>query len=445
MGNNLKTFLHYFLFVFILAFAFTVSAKTPPIPPVKIQKIENGQATDINLNYKISPSWEKNSEGGLEFFWVLNLDIPDSAQISNIQTDQAVVEMNKNKTQPSSSNGEGVVIKMTSLKHNFVVEYSNGKNLQLSIELMIPKPIIFGEQCDQNFLKLIPKPSENKKEKITLLPGYLIYKCEKTESGVLLAVTVPNETTWAGNSIFESKGKGQRWKNFEVNPQAPSGKKDTIGEFTFENNGKHYSYVVYTEKVETKGKIARFRLSLGAASLTIQTSTTKVNTLKPAAHVSFEVRPFNPEFSIGGTGFTTIPLASSSFFAHSESIGYFGWTFGQKNRFSFEPRVYIYMGEGISQQINYFYQLNNPAFGFITHYLISKDKALDTELIVLQTAQNAVASLRMYFYKLNPININTPNWANWGIAAIFQKVDVSPDGASKDTTMQMYIGPSLDF
>lgn len=456
MNNKLKLIELSCLLGPLMVFLISAGAQAKPsLPAVRLTGIQNGQTVNLDWKNKIVPRWETNAEGGLEFYWVVTVAVPNPAEISNIQTDQALVGFtNKKSGTPGKNTAEnkageaGIPFKMTSLKHSFIVEYNNGGSVQFMVELLIPEPLQMDDQCEKNLLKVVSAAPAGTPAKASSLPGYLVYKCEKTERGILLAVTVPNETSWVSSSIFETKGKGQRWKNFELNPQAPAGNKDAIGEFTFEHKGKRYNYSVVTEKVEPKGKIARFRLSLGLTNISIATSTEKVAATKPAAHVSFEVRPFYPEFSIGGNGLTTIPLNSNSFFSHSESIGYFGWTFGHRTTLSFEPRIYIYMTEGISQQINYFYKLNSPAFGGAVRYLLADNKALEGELLFMQQAQTSITSFRLYFNKNNPTviaNPNSPNWGNWGIAAIFQKVDVASSASTKDSTSQIYLGPSLDF
>jgi hypothetical protein len=420
------------LFEFSNLFAFEQGTQ----PEVSLLQISSEGKKPLDWNYKILPMWEINLDGAYEFYWGLNLYMPAKSPIQNVQATNALIGFSKD-AQTDSNGMIPLFIKMTSLSDNFIVSFKDNTKVQFEITLILEKFSFIEEGCEEYFLKI----SQNGKPSIKEKPFFLAYRCDKSVSGITLSVSVPQEASWISNSIFESKGKGKRWKTFEINSQVPSTGKNKIGELLLGFDSTENQFNIIISQLEGKRDIAKFRLAMSFINMNIKTNDKSDTLSKPAAFVSIELRPLTPEFSIGGQGIASLPsVTSRNYFTHTEALGYLGYTFELQKSWSIEPRIYGYMADGISQLLQFYYTLNIMAIGFEAKYKLSTYTKIGLESLQMNLPNQSINSLR-----LSIATLNKSKQTGWGLFFASQNLGSNLQTKSKGLAAQKVAGVFMDF
>jgi hypothetical protein len=438
-------------------FLFTTQGARAEIekPEVQFHVTKNSAAIEkVNWDYKIAPVWSINSDGGTEFFWALQFEIDTESEVTSFQVQNAEVGIklenkNKNKKQKISVlDSRTINIGMRSLNDFVIVTLKDKTYYEIKIDLKFNRPALIEESCIENNIKVqsanIKKVSRKKTEAeiSEVLPTYLAYRCEMRENGTLtLSVSVPKEVEWQSNSLFESKGKGKNWKNFEISPSTISKEILTIGNFTLAYNNQNFEFEIIFEKLEIIRPITVFRLSVGMINIGIENAKYKDAAVKFASFVMFEVRPWDPRFVFGGQGMTSLPtLTKKEFFNHTESIGYLGFTSNQGKNWTFEPRLYAYLAEGVSQHIQFYYIMSTVALGAFFEYAIDQHNRLSLETFFMKAPQQSILTSRFFFTRKNLNNLG-----GWGLALVSQVLGLNLQDVNNGKGSEIFFGPFLEF
>lgn len=408
------------------------------IPKVKILGSDGkSEIKKVSWSHKISPLWHINQDGGQEFFWALQLELPGSSGILNIQAQNSEVGIRVGKD-VLAPNNQTLFVGMRSLSDQILVTLKDNTHLEIKVDLLFKNPAILEEGCLANNIKISSQAEESKSNKP---PAYLAYHCAPTSNGVILSVTAPKEAHWLSSSLFESKGKGKNWKNFEVSPQTIASGLTELGNFILEFNKVNFAYQITIEKTEIFRLISVFRLSLGMSSLRIQNGDVLDSTSKFSSYVLFEVRPWTPEFSFGGEGMTSLPtLTKGGFFNHTESLGYLGYTVYKNKNWSFEPRVYMYLAEGVSQKLQFYYIVSTFGIGGIFNFIMNSQNEVSLESLYMKTQEQSILSSRLFYLRKNLNKVG-----GWGLALIAQQSGMNLLNPKYGKSSQVYMGPFLEF
>jgi hypothetical protein len=390
----------------------------------------------VNWPHKIAPLWQKNSEGGMEFFWALQLQLPGNSGILNIQAQNSEIGINSKDSKTSPSNNQTLFLGMRSLHDEILVTLKDNTHLEIKLELIFNATVTLDKACLENNIKITSKTPLGPEQK-----AYMAYRCDTTSNGVNLSITVPKEIQWQANSLFESKGKGKNWKNFEISPQTISSGINEIGNFVLGFKGVEFPYQVNVEKTEIIRPISVFRLSLGMIRIALQNGDELDSTSKLGSYVLFEMRPFSPNFCFGGEGITSLPtLTKNGFFNHTESVGYLGYTIFQKKKWNLEPRVYIYLAEGVNQQMQFYYIVSTFAAGAIFNYEFNSRNSFTYESFYMKTKEQSILTSRILYTRKNPNKIG-----GWGLALLTQQSGMNLQNPKFGKSTQVYLGPFLEF
>lgn len=461
----------FFIYYFIVFFhALFCNANTEEqIPKVKIQSsIEGAELKAVKWPYKIKPYWKKNTDGGIEFFWALQLQVPGKIGISNIQAQKSKIGIKDENTKPTenpkTTNEQTIFVGLKSISDQLLVTLKDNSHIEINIQLVFQNPIIIEQECEELNLKLSPisKPivtntangdngktqENNKKPKkksssdgLNEIPFYLAYKCEVIPTGIRLAVTSPVEMPWVSNSLFETKGKGENWKNFDLGVQLNSLNKQEVGTIEFEWNNTHYPFQILVEKTEIIRPISAFVFSFGLINISLKTNSAQQALTKASALVSFEIRPLSPNFSLGGQGMTSIPSVDpNSYFNHTEIMGYLGYTTLERKNWYLEPRGYAYIVNGVVKTINYFYISSNFALGGIVRYNFNPRNQISFESLFMSYNSQSIFSARAMYSRKNRNQVG-----GWGLSFVYQTLGMNLQSKDKSLGSQIYFGPYLEF
>ena len=117
-------FIYYFIVLFCTSLSFANSEEQ--LPKVKIQSsIEGAELKTVKWPYKIKPYWKKNSDGGIEFFWALQLQVPGKIGISNIQAQKSKIgikdETTKKSENSKATNEQTIYVGLKSISDQLLV------------------------------------------------------------------------------------------------------------------------------------------------------------------------------------------------------------------------------------------------------------------------------------------------------------------------------------
>ena len=451
----------YILFSFLhLISLHSLAILNEKTPRLKIQiSLEGADFRSVNWPYKISPLWNKDTEGGIEFLWALKIKLPKKIEISNIQAKKSEIGI---KEENSTQNDEhSLYIGLRTIQDTILITQKDNTQLEIKLQLLFQEAIIIEQGCEELNLKLLQTSGtyevENKNkedtsktvtikktsnpEKIKSIPFYLAYKCDVIPSGIRLAVTSPDEMKWVSNSLFETHGKGKNWKNFDLGIQLNNFNKQGLGQLEFEWKNLRFSFDIVVEKTEVVRPISAFIFSLGVMNASIKNISAQKNYTKPAAFVSFEIRPLNPNFSFGGEGVTTIPsIDPNSYYNHTETTGYLGYTLIKKSNWLLESRGYLYVVNGVAKSLNYFYMTNNFAIGGILKYKSSQRNQFSLETHAMSLSTQSIFSAQAIYSRLNRNQIG-----GWGFSLVYQTLGMNLQKSDKSLATQVYFGPFLEF
>ncbi len=454
LNSKMNTLFYVFIFILISFNVVASLCKAEPIeqlPKVKIQSsVEGAELKSVKWPYKIKPIWKKNADGGIEFFWALQLKMPGKVGITSVQAQKSEMGV-KDESAPPSGGDQTLYVGLKSVSDQLLVTLKDNSHVEINVQLTFPNPIIVEQDCEELNLKLEPSIVASTDTKKVLkklvsdsqidIPYYLAYKCEVIPAGVRLAVTSPIEMAWASNSLFESKGKGKNWKNFDLGVQLNSFNKQEVGKIEFEWQNNHYPFSIIVEKTEIIRPISAFVFSFGMINMNLKTNSAQKAITKASALVTFELRPFSPNYSFGGQGMTSIPSVDpNSYFNHTETMGYVGYTFMEKKNWYLEPRAYAYVINGVVKVLNYFYISSNFAVGGLLKYRLSHRNLFSLETFFMNFNSQSIFSTRFTYSRKNRNQIG-----GWGVEFVYQNLGMNLQSKDKSQASQIYLGPYLEF
>jgi hypothetical protein len=484
-----------FSFLLSLIFLWGHSLEAAPsfdmyIPKLKIMS-SNGleEMKQVQWPNKVTSQWKKNLDGGMEFFWVVQLVVPLESEIitANPQFSEVFVRPLEGKVTPPGEakpadpnaaeakpadaktpevkpvdakpaevkpvpappavkpKNQTIMVSMRSISDKITIKLKDDTVIEVQLELLFKStPMVINEKCPENYLKIIPKSADDlTSDKIdpSLMPPYFALRCDPTSNGLNLAVTFPKEVKWNSCSLFESKGKGKNWKNFELSPQTMTGGYTDIGSFGVEYNDSELKYFVQLEKTELARPISLFRLSLGMINLGIKNGPSNVQDSKLASFINFETRPFSNRLGLGAEILTSIPKPTSSgLFSHTESVGYLGLTVVSKKTWLLEPRVYWYLAEGVSQSLQLYYGLNTFTIGGYFQIDINVKHRIGFETFYIKTPDQSIVSNRLLYSRPSENKMSA-----WGLLIMSQTIGMNLSNVITGKGTHLYVGPFLEF
>lgn len=336
-----------FTFIFLaLMFSQFVLAQTNTAT-FQISEKRGDTWSAVNLRSKAVYRWLTNKEGAREIRWSVIVETPwelDGNTISTA-TPNATVRAKGNRFLLETSSMETVV--------------SLPQEKQLKLVWRSPAPMLIDENCQKSFLAFSPDAAD----KATKTPFYIGISCTQKNEQLTLHLSFPYDVELARASLFESIGKGENYRVYELKKITAA--KTALGQFAFSYKDKNYSYNLFSQKGETRDdKIpkSRFTISAGGGNLSLKTTTAAYKDTKPFAVLALRPQTVFSQFALGINFESSIGSADSS---NLNSLSYFQVASYATYRWSplsfweIQPRLYYVVsnqssGSGIGYQTGQF-------------------------------------------------------------------------------------------
>jgi hypothetical protein len=241
---------------------------TAPRPRITV-KDEQGQV--INLKNRIDYVFIENQEKVRVFYIQILLRFDKNLKTVTAADSETLVKENKLR------------LRMNGLSQDLEVNFEDGTLAKYSIALSYTQVPFIQENCvTKKFAIVAPKKIKDN--------FYVAASCNIKAGGVDASLSIPQDTSWGVSSLFESAGKGERWKLFQFNQLTLSSKKEEIGRLTILKNEKPTNfYVVITpgvggKEAESKPeKTNPFLFGGGIGYGQVSAATTSLSTSKSGA------------------------------------------------------------------------------------------------------------------------------------------------------------------
>lgn len=169
--------------------------------------------------------WTKSSDGAIVFRLKSVITVPSSVN-------QAKPLMSTVQTELQ---GGTLTVFSGAQKGRFELS-ENGRPVEYRLNVKNPIPALILENCSESGLKF----------KTTALPFFVAVKCVLTKGKVELNLTIPEEAVIDQSTLFETTGKGEPWRVYELSRASLGGEVATV---TIRFNNKPYLVqLVWDEK-----------------------------------------------------------------------------------------------------------------------------------------------------------------------------------------------------
>jgi hypothetical protein len=316
--------------------------------------------------------------------------------------------------------GDGLLFKIDGMSERFTLTSPGGEKQEIQVEGHWDgaSPVV-DENCRSFQIVVRPAPAAGGDP--PAIPFFLGSSCAVVNKVLGLAISFPREVEFTNSTIFETKGKGEKWRYFELG----SGKRfnAVIGKLTFEYQGKSYDFNIESfqpseaKKPEENPRTV-FSAGLGLAMDKISGSDINASDAKPALILDVPYYPLlgklginlNFQFAIPlGQGasaisltqfqaFATYELALGSSFHILPELGYV--VFSESNDSS---------GVGLSA--------DEPGFGLALNWAIGSAYSLGLNAMTCGIGSSAINS--HYSVALALAN-KKPGSLGWGFGARLQ-------------------------
>ena len=223
-----------------------------------------------------------------------------------------------------------LMIAVGSLNPKVNVKFSNGSTLEFRLKVILDEMQFQDSDCKTNNIKL------NFKNKN--LGTFLGISCKAKEDRIQVVVSVPQEADLDSSNLFETDGKGERWKSYDINRSTLVGSKNEIGKFSFNQQGKKFSFDLVFEETKVNSQKStseksepniRTSAGLGVSSLSAQSSSDSSSQVAPNGNFEMITLPMWWKLAFNAGLLYALPLQKAShynFFAGTGPRFSFGST-----------------------------------------------------------------------------------------------------------------------
>ena len=196
----------------------------------------DGQA--LELSGKPKWSYISVSPGAKAYFARVEVLLPEGKEVKALTGPNALFKEKWNK--PGK-----VMLALGNMNTALEVEYQDGSKENWTAEIKLKKAFITLKGCTEAGLKV---------EQAQGGPAvFFAAECSTKEDRVIFNPSVPGDLEWDVTTIFETDGKGERWKIFEISRNNLVAGNDTVANLGFQWNGERTSFTL----LQVRGKIGK--------------------------------------------------------------------------------------------------------------------------------------------------------------------------------------------
>lgn len=279
--------------------------------------------------WKWDVAWEFAEDGdehGRALFARIALDIPEGRRVK-----KAKLKFGSFKIQEG---GRRLILLMSALENQLGVLYDDGKKAFFKLKVQSSDFTLAEDVCNKNQLKLeMPRNVEN---------FFAGMSCRTDKGETLVTISFPSSTEWVSSNIFESAGKGERWKTYGFKSDDLAGRSGDIGTFLIKFGREKLE--VKLKSLSRGGQSARPKetTSLYASGIVgqFQMKTTGGNpsAIQPGLRIEAGTKPLFWRLGIWADLITAFPLGGENT-AQSflEFTGSLAWIPRDRSKLYFAP------------------------------------------------------------------------------------------------------------
>lgn len=327
---------------------------------VKIKLVEVGENKTVKeLEWPSHLEWEfakklQDSSAKLLIAKV-KIEIPSEIKVSSVEA-----RFRSESSLEESSSKQILILSLQRKTERLTLKTENGI-MQIGVGLQIQTPYVQADRSceDQNLMLSTGTGGDGK--------YFLGMYCEKSKNSFRVILSANEEAQWRGSSLHETSGKGERWKVYDINPDAfkiSSGKR--IGNFRLQGSKDIVNHWLEFIQIPTDlDDIKRLsaNVEVGLRSTNLQGWTEDVSKVSLHNHIEAFVRLFRSFPLVMGVDFDAkAPLLLAT---ASEEIGENGASYilGIKDiwrkRHEYMFAVSYYYWEAMAYKNNRYFFLNS--------------------------------------------------------------------------------------
>tara|TARA_B110001454_G_scaffold219200_1_gene251786 strand:+ start:6485 stop:7768 length:1284 start_codon:yes stop_codon:yes gene_type:complete len=396
----------FFFFIWVLAFSFDCFAELPA-PRFEAYRVLGNQKKKVEaFSGAAKWSWQNVGVGAQALKARAVFTIPEALSNATIEVanPSASIKTKDKKLQITTSD---LVTKV-----NF--NRSATDIIQIEFHMIVPKGGVFDEGCEALGIQLQFSESE--------LPFYLGARCQKTANAFQLQISFPSEADVDKSSIFDSQGKGESWRVYELgNLDAAQGE---LAKITLKFKDKNYDLGVSSNKkseVKKGAAEAKFAVGVGYDSLKFKSPVTSAADSKPVFFL--KGLPYKLFWRIG----LGIDLATAVGLSQNEnSISYlqivpYGYLrLIESKSMILEGRGYFSISSQTHSASGGGYQYNRAGVGFLSGFRLSPNWKM-----MIEARTDSLGSTKFKSHFFADLHILRTNRLSWGFGVQSQNLTVN--------------------
>lgn len=315
-------------------------------PQLYIQNQNEISPLQWPIQYK--SKWTKNEEGVLVFHWLVTIE-------TDWNLDNQVIQLKPVEIKYKVNNNK-IIIKTQFLTSQIKI----GNHENIIIKFSGVPPMNIDENCKASRIDVISQPEK--------FPFFVGLNCQTNKSGVQVHLSFPQEVELVSSSIFETLGKGEIYRTYDLTPVQLSQAKIGDFEFSFKDQKYHMSLNSIQDKAISKNNsnsasenqlTSAFRVQIGSANLSLKMGDVYYKTQNPALQLDLlpkkiwknmiagleaelTVKSNNKANSNASSSSSTDSTATDNNLSYMSLRNYFGYSFEfSNNKLFLQPRTYF--------------------------------------------------------------------------------------------------------
>lgn len=356
------------------------------------------------------------------------------------------------------SNLKNPYILIGSEKSVLKFKIESGSVTELAIEWIPSKKSFINNKCGNMAPKFsLETVSVDKTDIKSELPFILATHCRLENKNLFITVSTTADVEWLESSIFESAGKAERWRDYQVPAWSPNG--GVISKLRMKLGSQIYNLNLvapkssenrkkedYVKQKQSLEKLFENTIKISSMSLGLNADTIAATDGKYALGYDFLSPKFMDLFKFGGSFVTSLETSKKD-----EALSFLEVLMHADYVYSINNEIDLSIGPAYQfadfQQKSTNARMQNSQIGLIlgTHYLINTENRLNFNIykttFFSQIITNNLGLNLEYKYKLGDAQL--PFW----IGIFFKKQDF--DGVNEIAAQRKFketqIGLSLSF
>jgi hypothetical protein len=399
----------------VICLIFLVTAKAATAADIAVFDVTGGKKTPINTAATHRAEWIKNADGVRAYSSVIKMALPFDVAGISAETESVTLK----------SKGRTILYRTL----NMVDRFNIGEKT-IEVQIKNPSKGVIDENCKAKLVKLELKSSA---------PFFVATSCEQVGDNLMLSLTIPAPVQIQKSSVFESKGKGESYRLYEIgNIKAASG---AIAEFTFKLGDKIVNAQMVSlrkEQTDKKPKAGRIGIGLGYFMLKVQSSAVNASDSKPGVIVKVSPYPLFAGLNIGLSLESALALTENvNSVTYSQYQFFLGYNLVNSSKLDLAPRVYYVVSNHQHDLSRLGLKHNNVGGGLFASYTMSDRLLLQFEGLMSSFGSQAVKSHMAFDLSVIRARKSTQG-TSWGVGAKMQSY--SAKGLTTEPKFDQMIG-----